>query len=127
HSREIHARLTCMRERHRDLLERTYDAFNARNIEEVLRVLHADVDWPNGMEGGYLHGRDAVREYWTRQWRMIDPHLEPPRFTVDERDRVIVLIPQIVRDLTGRIVTEQMVQHVYQFDDGLIRRMEIRK
>jgi hypothetical protein len=32
-----------------------------------------------------------------------------------------------VRDRGGAVVTDQMVQHVYVIDNGLIRRMEIRK
>ena len=116
-----------MRESHRDLLVETYDAFNSRDVERTLAVLHPDVHWPNGMEGGYLHGRDAVREYWTRQWRMIDPHVEPRGFTSDDRGRVAVDVHQIVRDLTGKVLADQMVQHVYEIEDGLIRRMEIRK
>ena len=112
---------------HRDLLVRTYDAFHAREIERALAALHPEVDWPNGMEGGYLHGHDAVREYWTRQWGMIDPRVEPRGFTVDERGRVVVDVHQVVRDRAGRIVTDQMVQHVYQIEDGLVRSMEIRK
>jgi len=32
-----------------------------------------------------------------------------------------------VRDLSGGVVTDQMVQHVYQIEDGAIRHMEIRK
>jgi hypothetical protein len=26
-----------------------------------------------------VHGRDAVREYWTRQWDVIDPRVDPVR------------------------------------------------
>ena len=25
------------------------------------------------MDGGYVHGPEAVREYWTRQWTMVSP------------------------------------------------------
>jgi len=25
-----------------------------------------DVDWPNAWEGGRLHGKDAVRDYWRK-------------------------------------------------------------
>jgi len=56
----------------RKLLTMTYAKFNARDLEGVLRTLDADVDWPNGMEGGRVRGRDGVREYWTRQWGMVD-------------------------------------------------------
>jgi nuclear transport factor 2 (NTF2) superfamily protein len=111
----------------RDLLVRTYDAFNARDIERALAAMHPEVDWPNGMEGGYLHGRDAVREYWTRQWGMIDPRVEPRGFTADERGHIVVDVHQVVRDLAGKIVTDQAVRHVYQMEDGLVRRMEIRQ
>ncbi len=60
-----------------DLLKRVYDRFNARDVETVLAAMHEDVTWANGMEGGHVHGRDGVRNYWTRQWTMIDPHVEP--------------------------------------------------
>ena len=104
-----------------------YEAFNARDIDRALAAMHRDVQWPNGMEGGWLHGRDAVRAYWTRQWSMIDPRVEPRRFRMDDGGRVVVDVHQVVRDRAGTIVTDQMVQHVYDLEDGLIRRMEIRK
>ena len=104
-----------------------YEAFNARDIDRALTAMHPNVEWPNGMEGGYVHGREAVRAYWSRQWTLIDPRVEPRRFTPDADGRVVVDVHQVVRDRAGTVVTEQMVQHVYELDDGLIRRMEIRK
>jgi hypothetical protein len=32
------------------------------NIERALAGMHAEVDRPNGMEGGYVHGRGVVRD-----------------------------------------------------------------
>jgi len=63
-----------------DFLKCVYDRLNARDMENVLAAMHEDVIWANGMEGGHVHGRDEVRSYWTRQWRMIDPHVEPVAF-----------------------------------------------
>jgi hypothetical protein len=108
------------------LLRRCYDAFNARDIEGALAVLHPDVIWPNGWEGGWMNGRDEVRRYWHRQWAAIDPHVEPRAFTWDAEGRVTVSVHQIVRDLTGTVLAEQTVNHVYEMRDGLVRRMEIR-
>jgi len=108
-------------------LTTAYEAFNARDIERALATMHPAVEWPNGMEGGWLHGHDAVRAYWTRQWGMIDPHVEPRRFSTAEPGRVVVDVHQVVRDRAGTIVTDQMFQHVYDIENGLIRRMEIRK
>src|SRR5258705_6728346 len=41
------------------MLRELYASFNARDIDAVLARLAPDVDWPNGMEGGRVHGRDA--------------------------------------------------------------------
>jgi len=101
----------------RDLLSSAYDAFNARDIAAALAVMHPDVDWPNGLEGGRIHG----------QWSVIDPHVEPRRFGTDESGRLVVDVHQVIRDRAGTVIADQMVQHVYVVHDGLIRRMDIRK
>jgi ketosteroid isomerase-like protein len=112
---------------HEELLRRTYDSFNARDIEGVLSVMHPDVDWPNGMEGGRELGHDAVRAYWTRQFGMIDSRVEPMGFAEDEDGRVVIEVHQVVRDLDGKLIADGRVQHVYTFRDGLVERMDIRE
>jgi ketosteroid isomerase-like protein len=109
-----------------DLLRRAYAAFNARDIEGALELMHPDVDWPNGMEGGREVGHDAVRAYWTRQFGLIDSHVEPLGFTEDAEGRLVVDVAQVVRDLDGVVIADQRVQHVYTLRDGLIARMDIR-
>ena len=108
------------------VLERTYAAFNARDIDAVLAMMHPDVVWPNGMEGGTVVGHAAVRAYWTRQWGLIDPRVEPRGFAVEADGRVAVAVHQVVRDLTGTVLKQVMVQLVYAFAGGLITSMEIR-
>src|SRR5438034_10544007 len=63
------------------LLKRLYGTFNARDMQAVLAMMHPDVVWANGMDGGHVHGHDGVRDYWTRQWAVIDPHVEPIGFS----------------------------------------------
>ena len=63
-----------------ELLRTMYDGFNARDIDGVLAAMTEDVDWPNAWEGGRPVGHEQVRDYWTRQWAAIDPHVEPPGF-----------------------------------------------
>jgi ketosteroid isomerase-like protein len=109
------------------LLEATYAAFNARDMDGALQSLQPEVDWPNGMEGGRVHGHSGVREYWTRQWGMIDPHVDPVGFESDDEGRVVVRVHQLVRDLGGAVLFDQMVLHVYRFRDDLIQSMEIRE
>ncbi len=110
----------------RELLIEMYDKFNARDMEAVLARLHPDVSWPNGWEGGWLRGREAVRDYWTRQWAAINPQVEPICFEDDENGRIVVGVHQMVRDLAGHITSDGKVEHIYEIEDGLIRRMEIK-
>src|ERR1700758_1458516 len=109
------------------LLQRAYAAFNARDVDGALATMRPDVVWPNGMEGGTVHGHEGVRAYWTRQWGMIDPHVDPVSFNVDESGRVVVDVHQVVRDLAGKVLMDRMVEHVYSLQDGLISSMEIRE
>ncbi|HYR91057.1 MAG TPA: nuclear transport factor 2 family protein [Terriglobia bacterium] len=46
-----------------ELLQSLYDAFNKREFEEIFAMMQPDVRWANGMDGGFVYGRDAVREY----------------------------------------------------------------
>ena len=110
-----------------ELLKKAYAAFNARDIGGALAVMKPDVEWPNGMEGGTVHGHEGVRAYWTRQWGMIDPHVEPVKFIEDESGSIIVDVHQVVRDLAGKLLLDRMVQHVYTLRDGLIQSMDIRE
>lgn len=109
-----------------ELLERVYAAFNRKEIETVLAAMHADVDWPNGWEGGRVLGTAAVREYWRRQFEVLDPKVTPKNFTREPDGRIAVDVRQVIHDKDGKLVGDQMVQHVYEIRDGLIRRMEIR-
>ena len=107
------------------LLTEAYRAFNARDIDAALATFHADVDWPNALEGGRAHGHQGVRDYWTKQWTMIDPHVDPVSFHSGERNQTTVLVHQVVRGLEGSVLVDRMVQHQFWMENGLIRRMEI--
>jgi len=108
------------------LLRRVYAAFNLRDIEQVLASMSPDVDWPNGMEGGRVLGTAAVRDYWTRQFAVLDPRVDPEAFTTEPDGRIVVDVHQVVHDKSGRLLVDQMVKHVYKIREGLIRSMEIR-
>src|SRR5215471_1948165 len=115
-----------------ELLRRIYDRFNARDIDGVLAVLADDVAWANGMDGGHVHGREAVREYWTRQWTMVSPHVQPVSFRRAADGAVVAEVRQSVRDLEGKLLQGQthglkdkMVGHVFRLRDGKVARFDI--
>ena len=72
-------------------------------------------------------GKAAVRAYWKRQFEMLDSKVEPKKFTPEADGRIAIDVHQVVHDKSGKLVGDQMVQHVYEFRDGLIRSMEIRE
>ena len=110
-----------------ELLQRAYAAFNARDLDGALATMRPDVIWPNGMEGGVVHGHDGVRAYWTRQWGMINPHVDPVSFSEVGAGQIAVSVHQVVRDLSEKVLMDRMVEHVYTLKDGLIQSMDIRE
>jgi ketosteroid isomerase-like protein len=108
-----------------EILIAAYRGFNARQIDAVLALMHPDVVWPNGMEGGYVNGHDGIRAYWTRQWAMIDSHVDPIKIEKDSNGRLVVEVHQVVRDLEGNVILNTIVHHAYILRAGLIERMDI--
>jgi len=107
------------------LLKNAYAAFNSRDIDTVLKYMHTTVQWPNGWEGGYVQGHDAVRDYWQRQWAAINPHVEPLAFNELPDGRVAVQVHQVVKDLAGNELLNATIQHIYTIETGLVQTMEI--
>ena len=58
---------------------------------------------------------------------MIDPHVDPVKFTPEPSGTIAVEVHQLVRDLSGKVLLDRMVDHVYFFNESLISRMEIRE
>lgn len=108
-----------------DLLKYLYERFNARDMDALLNAMHPDVEWANGMEGGHVHGREGVRNYWTRQWTMVDPHVQPISVSPGPDGTARVRVHQVVRDLKGTILRDTMITHVFRIEQDLITRFDI--
>lgn len=115
-----------------EMIEGIYRSFNARDIDAVLAVLSEDVAWANGMEGGHVHGREALRDYWTRQWAVISPHVEPVAFEKTDDGAIAVEVIQSIFDLDGKPLEGQShglkdktVRHIFRLDGDKIIRFDI--
>ncbi|MBW4456936.1 MAG: nuclear transport factor 2 family protein, partial [Nostoc indistinguendum CM1-VF10] len=106
-------------------LQNLYDAFNKREIETIISAMQPDVKWANGFEGGFVDGRDAVREYWTNQLKVIQPELEILKYETDENNRHIVTVHEVVKDLDGKLLADMTVRQIYTIENGLISLYEI--
>lgn len=87
--------------------------------------MHADVEWPKAFEGGYVKGKEAIREYWTRQWSEINPKVEPVGIVETGDGRLEISVHQVVKDLKDVVLFDGIVKHVYTLEEGLLRRMYI--
>lgn len=113
-------------DRAEDLLRSAYRAFNARDIDAAIALMHPDVDWPNAWEGGRVAGRAAVADYWRRQFESISSRVEPEGFEHASNGEVTVLVRQAVRDAkTGETLSEGSVRHRYRLSGDLIVRMDV--
>jgi ketosteroid isomerase-like protein len=108
-----------------ELLRRLYAAFNVRDVETCLEAMTPDVDWANGWEGGRVVGRDAVRDYWQRQWAEIDSTAAPTAISERPDGTVEVAVHLVARDRAGKLLSDAEGVHVYEFRGELVERMTI--
>jgi ketosteroid isomerase-like protein len=107
-------------------LRAAYRVFNAGDIEAALQLMHPDVEWPNAWEGGRVVGRDAVAEYWRRQFDAISSTVEPEGFVHEPDGTITATVHQTVRDTkTNALQSDGQVLHRYRLEDGLIVRMDV--
>jgi hypothetical protein len=109
------------------LIKNAYAAFNARDIDAILHVMHPEVKWSKAWEGDYANGHDEVSAYWQRQWKEIDPKVTPVGFRERENGTLEVEVYQLVKDLGGNTLFDGKVMHVYVIADGLLQKMDIEK
>jgi ketosteroid isomerase-like protein len=108
------------------ILRTAYAAFNARNLDAAVALMHPDVDWPNAWEGGRVHGRTAVRQYWKRQFEAISSQVEPEEFSGESDGSVTVDIHQVVHDAqTGELLGDSHVRHRYWLEGDLVTKMDV--
>jgi hypothetical protein len=103
-----------------------YQNFNERNIDRVIENMTEDVKWANGMEGGFVYGHEGVREYWTRQFKLVDSNVTP--LEIKSKGGVIkIRVHQVVHDLNKSLLSDEIVQHIFHLRNGKIAAFEIMK
>jgi hypothetical protein len=86
-----------------------------------------NVSWPKASEGGRVVGKEEIRAYWTRQWKEFDPHVEPLEVIEQEGGITDVKVHQLVKSLSGDVLSDSEVWHVYSIANGLIERMDLKE
>jgi hypothetical protein len=107
------------------LIQKLYHGFNTRDMKSVFSLLTDDVAWANGMDGTHVFGKDAIREYWTHQWSVINPHVEPLKIVKTSDGSLIVDVHQVVKNLEGQTLIDETVKHAFRLESGRVKRFDI--
>jgi len=101
-----------------------YKNFNDRKIDMVISKMTDNVKWANGMDGGYVYGHDAVRDYWTRQFTMVSSNVSP--LEIEPGDEIVkIKVHQVVHDLNGNLLADELVYHIFHLRKNKIALFEI--
>src|SRR5688572_11640372 len=103
-----------------------YQKFNDRDIEAVIANMTPDVQWANGMEGGYELGHRGVRDYWTRQFTLVRSHVTPLEIK-KVGDAIVIKVRQDVHNLVGIKLSKLTVKHIFHLSHGKIAKFDIEK
>ena len=101
-----------------------YRKFNDREIDLVISKMTDDVKWANGMDGGFVYGHKEVREYWIRQFKMISSNVTPIKIS-EENGVVTIRVHQVVHDLEGKLLADEIVLHYFHMRDNNIAEFDI--
>ena len=108
------------------LIQEAYSAFNARDIDGALALMTENVRWAKASEGGHVVGKEEIRAYWTRQWQAFDPHVTPTELIERVDGKTEVKVRQLVKSLSGDVLSDSEVFHVYTISNGLIEGMDLK-
>jgi hypothetical protein len=104
--------------------EQLYQNFNNRNIDLVIANMTEDVQWANGMDGGYVYGRAGVYEYWTKQFELVSSNVTP--LEIDEKnDTISIKVHQVVHDMNDNLLSDDIIHHFFTLKDDKIARFDI--
>ena len=82
-----------MSEENVEIVRRVIDAWNRRDIEELLAVTDPGIEYvnlPTAVEPGTRRGLAEVRAVWQAQWDILDGRLEVDRL-YDRGDEIVLL------------------------------------
>jgi ketosteroid isomerase-like protein len=115
-----------MSERHVQLVERGYEAWNSGDRSWVLDHMSPDVEWitpEDDPDPGTYRGYDGIERYWA-QWRAAVGQLSfKLEETIDAGQSVVVVARRQGKgEHSGLEISDRVIQ-VFDFDDGICIRV----
>jgi ketosteroid isomerase-like protein len=108
-----------------DTIRQAYAAFNDRDIERAVTMMDPNVEWPDVVDGGFVHGHGGVRRHWRDVFASADTRIEINDLARRPDRSVAAHVRQVVVGPGGQTLSEHRLIHVFRLDDGLITRMDV--
>jgi ketosteroid isomerase-like protein len=117
-----------MSQEHVEAVRRSLDGWNADDFEACVAIAHPEIEWISevsqrlsGRETVY-RGIDEMRRYWD-EWHEIWAVRIDVTEIFDLGDTVVALARTRAEGDASGAVLEQPMAYVYQFEDGMARRV----
>ena len=112
-----------------EVVRRGYEAFIRGDVEGVLELMDADVDWRPGVAPilgvDTLRGRDAVRQFFIRDLSEgLDEFRAEPLSFEDFGETVLVMVRYSGRGESSGLAIDQTFAAVFTVRDGKVVSME---
>jgi uncharacterized protein len=112
----------------REIVLRSYEAFNRGDIEGALEAIHPDVVWHTyivpGPGGGVYRGHEGVRELWSDAQRIFGGFRNVPEELFEEGDRVVAFVRVEGVGAKSGVEVQARIAHLMEFRDDLVVRVK---
>ena len=109
-----------------EVVERWYAAYNDRDLDEVLALMHPKISATSagmsGVEGAEHVGHAGIRRYFADLWETWEDPKVVPEHCLDHGDTVVMLGHTTGRGRLSGIEVEFPVATVIDVEDGVITR-----
>ncbi len=101
-----------------------YERFNARDVDGIFELLHAEVEWVNEPKDIHVHGLDELHVVWTRQKGTAIVHFDVTSVTPKENG-FFVVVQEKVWTHEKELLFDGPVGHDYTLKEEKIIRCDI--
>jgi hypothetical protein len=109
---------------HNKYFQDLYRNFNERKIDLVISKMTDEIKWANGMDGGFVYGHKGVRDYWISQFAQVSSKVTPMEIEA-ENNVVKIKVHQVVHDINGKLLADEIVYHYFHLNHNKIAEFNI--
>jgi len=111
--------------RDEDRIAELYAAINARDLDATLACYAPDARFADGLEGGMVEGRDAIRAHFIQLFETIRVELAPIDLAREPDGRLRARLQVETRGPGGGLWQDDLVTVWYRLERGLIVEQDV--